>query len=198
MPSTSNIPPTLPHSDYPHHCTHSSTPTAQGIPPPSSHVSPPSHSSQTISQPSTLPVPSLQPACMHYFPCGFLKLFLLTGCSGYCSCKWRHLDVALLIVEVGIVVLSSLKIILIHLIYALSRSIGYIVIISIKSTVLILIFSRLVLVVWIVGLCFVGILMVVVQSYIEKLMLHVLHRFHLVLNGFVVLKFSILVDYHIC
>ena len=26
MPSTSNIPPTLPHSDDPHHCTHSSTP----------------------------------------------------------------------------------------------------------------------------------------------------------------------------
>ena len=96
-------------------------------------------------------------------------------------------------------VLSSLNNnILIHLIYALSRSIGYIVITSIKSTVLILIFSRLVLVVWIVGLCFVGVLMVVVQSYIENLMLHVLHRFHLVLNAFVVLKFSILVDYHIC
>ena len=63
MPSTSNIPPTLPHSDDPHHCTHSSTPTAKGIPPPSSQVSPPSHSSQTISQPSTLPVPSLHPAC---------------------------------------------------------------------------------------------------------------------------------------
>ena len=61
-----------------------------------------------------------------------------------------------------------------------------------------LIFSRLVLVVWIVGLCFVGVLMVVLQSYIENLMLHVLHRFHLVLNAFVVLKFSILVDYHIC
>ena len=82
-----------------------------------------------------------------------------------------------------------LKIILIHLIYALSGSIGYIVM---KSTVLILIFSRLVLVVWIVGLCFVGVLMVVVQSYIENLMLHVLHRFHHVLNAFVVLKFSIL------
>ena len=60
------------------------------------------------------------------------------------------------------------------------------------------IFSRLVLVVWVVGLCFVGVLMVVVQSYIENLMLHVLHRFHHVLNAFVVLKFSILVDYHIC
>ena len=39
MPSTSNIPPTLPHWDDPHPCTHSSTPTAQGIPPPSSQVS---------------------------------------------------------------------------------------------------------------------------------------------------------------
>ena len=79
-------------------------------------------------------------------------------------------------------VLSSLKIILIH------NQIN-----SINSD-----FLSVSLVVWIVGLCFVGILMVVVQSYIENLMLHVLHRFHLVLNAFVVLKFSILVDYHIC